>query len=768
VVAVRHLAESVDVYDITVNDHHNFMLANGCVVSNSADGDNAAAYRYTEARLTRIAIELLADIDKNTVDFAPNFDDRLQEPKVLPSGIPNLVVNGSSGIAVGMATNIPPHNLTEVVNAVIALIDNPDLTAAELRKIVKGPDFPTGGYIYGRQGIADYQDTGRGRIVMRARAVIEEKESGKSQIVVTELPYHVNGSKLQETIRDLVSDKRLEGITAMRDETSREGRRIVLELRRDVIPRVVLNQLYKHTPMQATFGVIMLALVPDAGTGQLVPKVMALKEILEHYIKHRHAVVVRRAQFELDKAQDREHILEGLKIAVDNIDEVIKVIRKAEDAPRASTRLQTRFKLTERQAEAILNMRLAKLTGLEIEKLEAELTEVRTAITELRALLESRPKRMKLIKDELTQIVGQYGDERRSEITSDEGEFTIEDLIAEEDMVITVSHSGYIKRTAVSTYRRQRRGGRGLSGQDLKDQDFIEHLFIGSTHDHILFFTDDGRCFKLKVHEIPQAGRATKGRPIVNLINVAPDTEIKAMLPVTEFSPNQYLLFCTKLGTVKKTALSEYANPRTNGIKAIKVEAGDELIDVQITSGTNDVILATRHGLSVRFHESDVREMGRDTTGVKGIELRTGDEVVGMVVIRRDATILVVTEHGMGKCSNLDEYRVQRRGGKGIITVNRTERTGDVVTVMEVLPEDEIMLITMHGLIIRSSVAQVRVTGRIAQGVKLVQLDQGDRVTAVARVVPDESEGPDGAADGGEPAGAAPGDPDDAAGDENG
>jgi DNA gyrase subunit A len=717
----------------------------------SADGDNAAAYRYTEARLTRMATELLADIDKNTVDFAANFDDRLQEPKVLPSGFPNLVVNGSSGIAVGMATNVPPHNLREVIKAVVALIDNPELSVTDLRKLIKGPDFPTGGYIYGRQGIRDYQETGRGRIVMCARAVIEEKESGRAQIVVTELPYQVNGSNLQKVIKELANDKRLEGITAMRDETSREGRRIVLELRRDAIPRVVLNQLYKHTPMQATFGVIMLALVPDAKTGQLVPKVMGLKEMLEHYITHRHEVVVRRAQFELDKALEREHILEGLKIAVDHIDEVIKLIRKAKDTPEASKGLQTRFKLSEIQAEAILNMRLAKLTGLEIDKLEAELKDVQSTIKGLRELLASRPRRMTLIKDELERIGSDYGDERRTEIISDEGEFTIEDLIAEENMVITVSHSGYIKRTAVSTYRRQRRGGRGLSGQDLKDQDFIEHLFIGSTHDHILFFTDDGRCFKLKVHEIPQAGRATKGRPIVNLINVTPDTEIKAMLPVSEFSENQYLLFCTRQGTVKKTSLSEYANPRTNGIKAIKVEQGDELIDVQITSGSNDVILATRHGLSVRFHESDVREMGRDTTGVKGIELRADDQVIGMVVIKREATILVVTEHGLGKCSNLDEYRVQRRGGKGIITVNRTEKTGDVVSVMEVLPADEIMLITKHGLIIRSSVAQVRVTGRIAQGVKLVQLDTGDRVTAVARVVPEEAngvEGPEGEGEG--------------------
>jgi DNA gyrase subunit A len=595
------------VYDALVRMVQDFSLryplVDGQGNYGSADGDAAAAYRYTEARLTAMAIEMLADIDKNTVDFAPNFDDRLQEPRVLPSGFPNLLVNGSSGIAVGMATNIPPHNLREVVNACLALIDNPESTPAELRRIVKGPDFPTGAYIYGRQGIKDYQETGRGRIVMRARAVIEERENGKSQIVVTELPYQVSGAKLVEQIKELVNDKKLDGITALRDETTgREGRRIVMELRRDVIPRVVLNQLYKHTTMQATFGVIMLALVPDPATRQLVPRVMGLKELLEHYLTHRHEVIVRRAQFELDKALEREHILEGLKIAVDNIDDVIKLIRKAKDTPTANTQLQTRFKLSERQAEAILNMRLAKLTGLEIEKLEEELKEVQATIKELRTLLESRPKRMKLLKEELTTIAEKFGDDRRSEITSDEGEFTIEDLIAEEDMVVTVSHSGYIKRTSVSTYRRQRRGGRGSTGADLRDLDFIEHLFIGSTHDHILVFTDDGRCFRLKVHEIPQGGRATKGKPIVNLINVSPETKITALLPVTEFSNEAYLLFCTKLGTVKKTVLSEYANPRINGIKAIKVESGDELIDVQITSGTNDIILATRHGLSIRFH----------------------------------------------------------------------------------------------------------------------------------------------------------------------
>ena len=705
----------------------------------SVEGDPAAAYRYTESRLTPVAVEMLADIDKNTVDFVPNFDDRLQEPSVLPSGIPNLVVNGSSGIAVGMATNIPPHNLREVVGAILMLIDNPDASVADIRKHIKGPDFPTAGFIYGKQGIKDYQETGRGRIVMRARAVIEEKErSGKAQIVVTEIPYQVNSAKLLEDIANLVHDKKLDGISDLRNESDRDGLRIVIELKRDAIPKVVLNQLYKHTAMQSTFGVIMLALVPDSQTGRLVPKIMPLKEVLGHYIEHRHTVIVRRAQFELDKAQEREHILEGLKIAVDNIDEVIKVIKKAEDPAAASTQLQKRFKLSERQAEAILNMRLAKLTGLEIEKLEAELKEVRGQIKELKELLGSKPKRMKLMKEELSEVTRKYGDERRSEITSDEGEFTVEDLIAEEDMVVTISHSGYIKRTSVSTYKRQRRGGKGLNGQNLKDEDFVEHLFIASTHDYILFFTDDGRCFWLKVHEIPQLGRATKGKPVVNLINVSSETKVSALVPVRQFAEDQFLLFTTKNGTVKKTALSEYSNPRSTGIKAIKIEDGDELIDVQITSGTNDIVLATRHGLSIRFHEQDVREMGRDTTGVKGIELSEGDAVIGMVVLKRDANLLVVTERGMGKCSPIDDYRAQKRGGKGIITVHRTDKTGDAVSIKEVLPDDELMLITKGGMVIRMPVKGIRVSGRNTQGVRLVNLDETDKVIDVARVVPDD------------------------------
>jgi DNA gyrase subunit A len=685
-----------------------------------------------------IAMEMLADIDKNTVDYAPNFDDHLTEPRVMPSAFPNLLVNGSSGIAVGMATNIPPHNLREIVSAVLLLIDNPEASIDELSKLVKGPDFPTGGFIYGRAGIKDYQATGRGRIVMRARAVIEEKEStGRSQIVVTEVPYQVNRAELVKSIAELTREKKLEGISDLRDESS-DTTRIVIELKRDAIPRVVLNQLYKHTTMQASFGVIMLALVPDPRTRQLVPKVMALKETLEHYIAHRHEVITRRAQFEIDKALEREHILEGLKIAVDNIDEVIKIIRKADNPETASGQLQKRFKLSERQAEAILNMRLARLTALEVDKIEEELKEVRAEIKGLRALLESRPKRMALMKSELSKIVEKYGDERRTEITSDQGDFTIEDLIAEEDMVVTVSHSGYIKRTSITTYRRQRRGGKGLTGQELRDEDFVERLYVGSTHDYILVFTNDGRCYWLKVYEIPQAGRATKGKPIVNLINVSPDTQIQAMVFVREFKDDESLLFCTRKGTIKKTKLSEYSNVRSTGIKAIKIEEGDELIEVAVTSGNNDIVIATKHGLSIRFHESDVRDMGRDTTGVKGIELSADDRVVGMVVIKREATLLCVTEKGLGKCTHIEEYRVQRRGGKGILTVNRTEKTGDVVGLMEVLPEDEIMIITRGGMIIRSSVSQVRVAGRNTQGVKLVNLDGADIVTAVARVIPED------------------------------
>ncbi len=741
------------VYDALVRMVQDFSLryplVDGQGNFGSVDGDPAAAYRYTEARLTRVAVEMLADIDKNTVDFVPNFDDRLEEPSVLPSGLPNLLVNGSSGIAVGMATNIPPHNLREVAKAVEAMIDNPDLSVEQIRGIVSGPDFPTGAFIYGRAGIKDYIETGRGKIVMRARAVIEENDKGtKSQIVITELPYQVNKARLVEDIAHQVRDKKLEGISDLRDESDRDGMRVVIELKRDAIPRVVLNQLYKHTTMQSTFGVIMLALVPDPITRRLVPKVMGMQEVLRHFIEHRHDVIVRRTQFDLDKAREREHILEGLKICVDNIDEVIKIIRAADDSEQAGIELRTRFKLSEKQSEAVLNMRLAKLTGLEIEKLEEELREVQALIAELNTILASKPKRMGIVKDELAKIVDTYGDERRSQIVADEGEFSVEDLIADEQMVVTISHTGYIKRTSSTTYRKQRRGGKGLQGSDLKAEDFIEHLFIASTHDYILVFTQDGRCFWLKVHEIPQAGRAAKGKPIVNLINVTPDTVIAAMVPVKKFTDDEFLMFCTRQGLVKKTALSEYSNVRVTGVKGIKVEEGDELINVQVTSGSNDIVIATKHGLSVRFHEQDARPMGRDTMGVKGIELSEGDRVIGMVVIKREATLMVVTEKALGKCSGIDDYRVQKRGGKGIKTVNRTERTGDVVALLEVLAEDEVMLITRGGQIIRSPVKDVRVAGRNTQGVKLMNLELGDAITAVARVVPDGTDDGEGGDDG--------------------
>jgi DNA gyrase subunit A len=737
-----HPHGDASVYDALVRMVQEFSLRNPLIDGQgnfgSVDGDPAAAYRYTEARLTPVAIAMLEDIDKNTVDFQPNFDDRLQEPTVLPAKIPNLLVNGSSGIAVGMATNIPPHNLREVAKAVELLVDDPEATIAELRKAIKGPDFPTGAYIYGREGIKEAYETGRGRVVMRARAQIEEKESsGRYQIVVTEIPYQVNKENLVKSIAELAVEKKLEGISGVNDESDKEGMRIVVELKRDANPNVVLNQLYKHTAMQSTFGVIMLAL--DHGA----PKVMNLKQLLERFVEHRHDIIVRRTRFDLEAAEAREHILEGLKIAVDNIDDVVDIIRKSKDVPDADARLRKRFGLSEKQSDAILNMRLAKLTGLEIEKLEAELKEVRATIKELKGILASKPKRMTILKGEMAEIAEKFGDDRRTEIVADQGEFTVEDLIAEEDMVITISHSGYIKRISISTYRRQRRGGRGLNGADLKEDDWVEHLFIASTHDYLLVFTNNGQLYWLKVHEIPQAGRAARGKPIVNCIAIKPDERIAALVPVREFSPDQFILFATRQGTVKKTALSEYGNVRTNGIRAINIEQGDELMDAQICDTTSDVVLATREGMSIRFHQGDVRDMGRVATGVKGIELEKADAVIGMVVIRRDATLLVVSEHGFGKRSELSEYRVQKRGGKGIITFKVTDKTGACVALKEVQPDDELMMITRHGIIIRVPVEGIRVIGRNTQGVKVMNLESGDAVVDVARVVKEDESGTD-------------------------
>jgi DNA gyrase subunit A len=640
-----------------------------------------------------------------------------------------------------MATNIPPHNLREVAKAVQFLIDNPEAKVGDLAKLIKGPDFPTGAFIYGRQGIKEAYETGRGRVQMRARAQIEERESsGRSQIVITEIPYQVNKENLVRSIAELVIDKKLEGISGVNDESDKDGMRIVVDLRRDAIPNVVLNQLYKHTAMQSTFGVIMLAL--DKGA----PRVMTLKEILERFIEHRHEVVVRRTQFDLEGAEAREHILEGLKIAVDNIDEVVEIIRKSKDVPDADARLRKRFKLSEKQSDAILNMRLAKLTGLEIEKLEAELKEVRTLIKELKSILASRPKRMGILKDEMDEVARKYGDDRRTEILADQTDFSVEDLIAEEDMVITISHSGYIKRIAVTTYRRQRRGGRGLTGATTKEEDWIEHLFIASTHDYLMFFTNTGQVYWLKVHEVPQGGRASRGKPVVNCIGIKPDEHVAATVGVREFSPDRHLIFATRNGTVKKTSLAEYGNVRSTGIRAINIDDGDELIDVQVCDESSDIVLATADGMSIRFHQGDVREMGRIATGVKGIELGKGDQVIGMVVIRRDATLLVVSEKGYGKRSELSDYRVQKRGGKGIITLKRTDKTGALVALKEVQPEDELMLITRHGVLIRQPVEGIRVISRNTQGVRVMNLDKGDEVVDVARVVnEDEEEAEEGA-----------------------
>ena len=721
----------------------------------SIDGDNAAAYRYTEARLTRLAGELLADIDRGTVDFVPNFDDRLEEPTVLPAKVPNLLVNGSSGIAVGMATNIPPHNLREIVGAIVHLVDHPDSQVLDLMRFVQGPDFPTGGYICGRDGIREAYETGRGRIVMRARTEIEETDSGRNRIIVTEVPFMVNKARTIEQIAELVREKKITEITDLRDESDRDGIRVVIELKRDAIPQIVLNQLYKHTQLQSTFGVIMLALIPgeELGEGQHggVPRIMNLKEMLQHFVDHRHQVVVRRAEHDLQQALEREHILEGLRIAVDNIDEVVALIRASADTDTASAGLQSRFGLSERQAKAILDMRLARLTGLEREKLEEELRAVQAQIADLRDILASRERRFTIIKDELQELVKSYGDERRTEILGGfDGDLSLEDLIADEEMVITISHDGYVKRLPATTYRAQRRGGRGLAGMDTKEEDWVEHLFLAQTHDYLMIFTRDGHCYWLKVHQIPQAARGARGKPIVNLLALAEDKKVASVVPVREFSENRFLLFATRKGVVKKTALSAYRHIRAAGVNAINIVEGDELIDVQITRGDDEVILATRRGMAIRFHEGDVRGMGRVATGVRGIELRSDDRVIGMVVLKREsmesATLLVATELGRGKRTAVSEYRFQHRGGRGVINLKIAEATGAVVAIKEVFDLDELMLITRNGVVNRQRIAEIRVIGRNTQGVRLMSLDEGDMVVDVARLIPDD-ESPEDAAE---------------------
>ncbi len=724
------------VYDTMVRMVQDFSLryplVDGQGNFGSVDGDSPAAMRYTEARLARIADEMLRDLDKNTVDFVPNFDDSLQEPTVLPSYLPNLLINGSSGIAVGMATNIPPHNLGEVVDGLIALIKNPDITSEKLMKFIIAPDFPTGGIIYGYEGVKEAFLTGRGRILVRAKANIETLKNGRENIVVTELPYQVNKANLIEKIADLVRAGKLNDISNIRDESDRDGMRMVIELKRDAQPSIVLNQLFKHTQMQTTFGVIMLALVHGA------PKVLTLKETMQHFINHRMDVLIRRTKYELDSAERRAHILEGYIIALDNIDAVIETIKKSRDTETAKNNLMKKFKLSEIQAKAILDMRLQRLTGLERKKIEDEYKEIIKLIEKLKGILSSEEKRYLIIKDELLEIKEKYDNPRRTEIIYNYEEFSLEDIIAEEDVVVTISHKGFIKRFPVSGYRKQGRGGKGVTGAGTKDDDFIEHMFIASTHHYILFFTDRGKCYWLKVHELPEGGRATRGRSIINLIQKDKDEEIAAFVSVKEFKDDSYLIMATELGTIKKTVLSAYGNVRKGGINAINVVKGDRLIAVKMSDGTNDIVLGTHNGFAIRFNEKDVRDMGRTATGVRGVKLGKGDKVVGLLVIKRNDNILVVTENGYGKRSDINDYRITHRGGKGVITVKTSEKVGKMIAMMEVVDGDELVIISNRGMVIRQGVKDIRVMGRNTQGVRVIRLNDTDKIADIAKVVPEE------------------------------
>lgn len=712
-----------------------YTLVDGQGNFGSVDGDSPAAMRYTEARLARIADEMLRDLDKNTVDFVSNFDESLQEPTVMPSYLPNLLINGASGIAVGMATNIPSHNISEVIDGCVALIENPKATSADLMKIIKAPDFPTGGIIYGYEGVKDAYLTGRGRVVIRAKANVETLKNDRENIVITEIPYQVNKAALIEKIADLVREGKINDISNIRDESDRDGLRIVVELKRDAQPAVILNQLFKHTQMQVTFGVIMLALVNGA------PKVLTLQEIIKHFLDHRMDVLIRRTKFELEAAEKRAHILEGYIIALDNIDEVIETIKKSKDVETAKSNLIRKSKLSEIQAKAILDMRLQRLTGLERKKIEDEYKETIKLIEKLRGILENERTRKKIIKDELLILKEKYGDERRTEIIKDYKEFSLEDIIAEEDVVVTISHGGFIKRFPVSGYRRQGRGGKGVTGAGTKEDDFIEHMFVASTHQYILFFTDKGRCYWLKVHEVPEGGRTAKGRSIVNLLDKDKDDNITAFVAVKEFREDQFLIMATEKGTIKKTVLSAYGNVRKGGINAINLVPGDKLIEVKMTDGKNDIVIGTRNGFAIRFNEKDVRDMGRTATGVRGVRLGKGDQVVGLLVIRNDqTTVLVVTEKGYGKRSDINDYRITKRGGKGVITVKTTDKVGKMIAMMEVVDRDELVIISTQGMVIRQSVKDLRVMGRNTQGVRVIRLNEHDSIADIARVVPDEDE----------------------------
>ncbi|MBF9253579.1 DNA gyrase subunit A [Pontibacter sp. 172403-2] len=719
-----------------------YMLVDGQGNFGSIDGDSPAAMRYTEARLKRIADELLADLDKNTVDFVPNFDDSLKEPSVMPAKFPNLLVNGTSGIAVGMATNMAPHNLTEVINGVIAYIDNHDITIAELMQYITAPDFPTGGIIYGYDGVKAAFETGRGRVLMRGRAIFETTPSGKEQIIVTEIPYMVNKASLIEKTAALVNDKKIEGISDLRDESDRDGLRIVYDLKRDAIPNVVLNNLYKYTALQSSFGVNNVALVKGR------PLTLNLKELIHYFVEHRHEVVIRRTQYELEEARKRAHILEGLLIALDNLDEVINLIRASRDPEIARNGLMERFGLSEIQARAILDMRLQRLTGLERDKIQQEYQEIMKLIDHLVSVLNDEGLRMQIIKDELLEIKGRYGDERRTSIEASTGDISYEDMIPEENMVITISNEGYIKRTSLSEYRSQSRGGVGSRGVAAsKESDFTEHLFVASTHNYMLFFTELGRVFWLKVYEIPEGGKTTKGRAIQNIIQIEKEDRVRAVLNVHNLDNQDYILnhnlfFCTEQGTIKKTVLEAYSRPRTNGINAITINDGDRLLDVQLTNGNSEIVIALESGRAIRFNESQVRTMGRNAAGVRGVTLAgPDDKVVGMVCVQSENTeLLVVSENGFGKRSLLDEYRITNRGGKGVKTLNVTEKTGKLVAIKGVVDTDDLMIINRSGITIRLRVADIRVIGRATQGVRLIKLNEGDQISSVAKVEMDNEE----------------------------
>ena len=727
------------VYDTLVRMAQDFSmrypLVDGQGNFGSVDGDSPAAMRYTEARLASISDEILRDLDKDTVDFTPNFDESLKEPTVLPSIVPNLLVNGASGIAVGMATNIPPHNLGEVVDGLIALTKDSDLTNEKLMKYVKAPDFPTGGIIYGYDGVKSAYTTGRGKIIVRARANIETLKGDRKNIVITEIPYYVNKSTLIERIAELVRNRKVEDITDIRDESDRDGMRIVVTLKRDAMPEVILNNLFKYTQMQQTFGVIMLALVDGR------PKVLTLKEMMELFLKYRNEVVVRRSKYELDQAEKRAHILEGYIIALDNIDAVIKLIKKAKDVESAKTGLMKKFKLSEVQAKAILDMRLQRLTGLERKKIEAEYRETIKTIERLQAILNSKQLQMQIIREELLNLKRKYADERRTEIIKDYEELSIEDMIAEEDVVITITHNGFIKRFPVSGYRRQIRGGRGVTAATTREDDFVEHMFIASTHHYILFFSDKGKCYGLKVHEIPEGGRASRGRSIAHLVDKDQGERITSYISVKEFTEEQFIVMVTEQGLIKKSNLSLFGNPRKSGIIAISLRRGDRMKDVKLTDGKHDIVLGTWNGMAIRFTEELIRDMGRTAAGVRGVRLGKGDRVIGAVTLRRlGTTILVATDKGYGKRSELDEYRVTGRGGKGIRTVKVTDKTGNMVAIREVTDKDDIVIVTQRGMTIRQHVKDLRIAGRNTQGVRLIRLGQDDAISDLAVVFAEDEE----------------------------